>query len=197
MKPEVTEYIRLNPKWENELVALRTVLLSLNLKEDIKWGIPAYIHQNKNIIGLSAFKNYCGLWFHHGSFLKDEESILVNAQKDKTRGMRQMRFTNLADIHIDVVKMYVIEAMLNSEAGKEIKPQKNTKPIIIPKELENELHKNEKLKYHFNDFSKSKQREFCEYTSSAKREETKLKRLQKIIPIILNGVGLNDKYRNC
>lgn len=99
MNSKVTDYISSNPKWQKELEILRAILLALQLDEDIKWGIPAYIYKKKNILGLSAFKNYCGIWFHHGCFLKDEANALINAQKDKTKGMRQMRFT--AELEID------------------------------------------------------------------------------------------------
>lgn len=197
MNSKILEYIARNSKWEKELSLIRSILLELPLEEDLKWGIPAYIYKKKNILGLAAFKNYCGIWFHHGVFLKDESNLLVNAQKDKTKGMRQMRFNTLEEIDVDLVKMYVLEAISNSEAGKEIKPQKNTKPILIPEELELLFSKNEKLKYLFNEFSISKQREFCEYILSAKRMETKEKRLQKIILMILEKKGLYDKYKNC
>ena len=197
MNIKVDDYIELQPKWKKELNVLRKVLLDLPLQEEIKWGIPAYIYNKKNILGLSAFKNYCGIWFHHGVFLKDEANILINAQKDKTKGMRQMRFTSFEEIDVAIVKMYVLEAIDNSIAGREIKPQKNTKPIVIPVELQNEFSKNERLKYTFKELTKSKQREFCDFILSAKREGTKNKRLEKIIPMIIDGVGLNDKYRNC
>ncbi|WP_288956358.1 DUF1801 domain-containing protein [uncultured Polaribacter sp.] len=197
MNPKVTDYISSNIKWQKELEIIRNVLLELPLEEDIKWGIPAYIYKKKNIMGLSAFKNYCGLWFHHGCFLKDEANILINAQKNKTKGMRQMRFISVDEIDTDIVKQYVLEAMANSEAGLEVKPKKNTNPVVIPEELNIQFSKNEKLKYKFNEFTLSKQREFCEYILSAKREATKQSRIEKIIPMILNKIGLNDKYRNC
>ena len=111
--------------------------------------------------------------------------------------MRQMRFNSEDDIDINVLKQYVLEAMSNSEAGLEVKPKRNLKPIVIPEELKTEFSKNEKLEYRFNEFTISKKREFCEYIALAKREGTKLKRIEKIIPMILDKVGLNDKYRNC
>ncbi|MCG1036572.1 YdeI/OmpD-associated family protein [Polaribacter sargassicola] len=197
MNAKVSEYINLNKKWSEELKTLRSVMLQLPLEEDIKWGIPAYVYKGKNILGLSAFKNYCGIWFHQGVFLKDKSNILINAQKDKTKGLRQMRFGCLDEINVDLVKSYVLEAIENSELGKEIKPQKNTKPIILPLELKEEFSKNTKLKILFDEFTLSKQREFCNFILEAKRETTKQKRLQKIIPMILNNIGLNDKYRNC
>jgi uncharacterized protein YdeI (YjbR/CyaY-like superfamily) len=196
MNSKVTDYIYSHKKWQQELEVLRKVLLELPFEEDIKWGIPAYIYKKKNILGLSAFKNYCGIWFHHGVFLKDKANILINAQKDKTKGLSQMRFTSFMEIDVELVKLYVLEAIDNSEAGKEIKPKRNTKPVIIPEELENRFNISEKLKSIFNDLSISKQREFCEYISSAKRQGTKEKRIEKIIPMILSQIGLNDKYRN-
>lgn len=197
MDTRIDDYIASQDKWQKELEAIRSVLLELPLKEDIKWGIPAYIYKNKNIMGVSAFKNYCGLWFHQGVFLKDDANILINAQKDKTRGLRQMRFHSFDEIDLDLIKQYTLEAIENCEDGKEIKPHRNTKPVIIPPELQQELSNNEKLNICFNEFSLSKKREYCEYISSAKREATKTTRLQKIIPLILKKKGLHDKYKNC
>lgn len=196
MNNKVDHYIQKQEKWKEELKAIRSVLLSLNLEEDIKWGIPAYVFKGKNIIGMSAFKNYCGLWFHHGVFLKDEENLLINAQKDKTKGLRQMRFYSLAEIDLEVIKKYVLEAIENCKKGKEIKPKKNTKPLKIPKELTDEFSKNKKLDNAFQTFTLSKKREFCEFISSAKRDATKLARIEKIIPLILSGKSLYHKYKN-
>lgn len=197
MNPKVDDYIFSQTKWQKELELIRKVLLELPLEEDIKWGIPAYIYKKKNIMGMSAFKNYCGIWFHQGVFLKDEGKLLINAQKDKTKGLRQMRFTSMDEIDTTILKQYVLEAIDNAEAGKEIKPKRNISPIEIPQELANEFSKSERLEFAFNEFSMSKQREFCEYIASAKREATKTSRLEKIIPMILDGIGLNDKYRKC
>ena len=197
MNRKVDEYIASQKEWKKELIALRKILSELPLQEEIKWGIPAYIYKNKNILGMSAFKNYCGLWFHHGVFLKDELQLLINAQKDKTKDLRQMRFNSIEEMDLDIIKQYVIEAIENAEAGREIKPKRNTKTIIIPEELQKELSSNNELKNCFNDFTLSKQREFCEYISSAKRGATKQSRLEKVIPLILNKKGLYDKYKNC
>lgn len=196
MNTKVDTYISLHEKWKEELIKLRKILLGLGLEEGIKWGIPAYIHKNKNILGLAAFKNYCGIWFHHGVFLNDDAKILVNAQKDKTRGLRQMRFSSFNEINPELVKQYVLEAIENSEAGKEIKPKRNVKPIVIPKELLQAFSKNKKLDNNFFKLSKSKQREFSEYILAAKKQATKNKRLVKILSLIEREEGLYDRYRN-
>lgn len=197
MNDKVTTYIQEKTKWTQELTLLRSVLLELPFEESIKWGAPVYVYKGKNIVGLSAFKNHFGLWFFQGVFLADEVKVLENAQEGKTQAMRQWRFYKIEDIQSELVKQYALEAIKNSEEGKELKPKRNTKPIQIPKELQIELDKNERLKEAFNTFSLSKQREYTTYISEAKRKVTKLKRLEKIIPMILNGTGLHDKYKNC
>lgn len=197
MNLEVTKYIIDKNKWTQELNLLRSVLIELPFEETIKWGAPVYVYKGKNIVGLLAFKNYCGLWFFQGHFLKDDEKVLVNAQEGKTKAMRQWRFKTLNEIDVSLIKKYVLEAIQNSEEGKELKPERNTKPLVIPPELQLVLDNDDKLKVNFNEFTLSKQREFTYYIIEAKRETTKLKRLKKITPMILNGVGLHDKYKNC
>ncbi|CAL2084537.1 conserved hypothetical protein [Tenacibaculum sp. 190524A05c] len=195
MNDKVTTYIVNQEKWAQELQLLRSFLLELDLVEDIKWGMPAYIYKNKNIIGISAFKNYFGMWFHQGVFLKDEKKLLINAQEGKTKAMRQWRFNSIDELDKKTLQEYVLEAMKNVELGKEIKPQRNKKPLIIPPHLLAVLDNNNQLKEKFESLSLTKKREFTEYISEAKREATKESRLQKIIPMIQSGIGLNDKYR--
>ncbi|SEB49663.1 Uncharacterized conserved protein YdeI, YjbR/CyaY-like superfamily, DUF1801 family [Tenacibaculum sp. MAR_2009_124] len=195
MDARITDYINKNMNWTQELNLLRSVLLELGLKEDVKWGIPAYIHKEKNIMGMSAFKGYIGIWFHQGVFLKDDHKVLINAQEGKTKAMRQWRFNNITEIDVDLVKEYVLEAMKNSEEGKVMKAQRNTKPLLVPEELEKLFIENAEVKIKFEAFTLSKKREFTDYISEAKRENTKLKRIEKIIPLIVAGIGLHDKYR--
>ncbi|EAQ41509.1 YdeI family protein [Polaribacter sp. MED152] len=195
MNKEITEYITKQDFWKEELVLLRSILNELPLVEDIKWGIPAYIFNGKNILGMSAFKNYVGLWFHQGVFLKDKANLLINAQENKTKALRQMRFSSIAEIDKELVKIYVLEAIENCKAGKEIKPTRNTKPVALPSELKLVLNSNKALKVAFYKLTLSKQREYAEYISTAKRENTKNSRIEKIIPLIKAGKGLNDKYK--
>ena len=195
MNTKVTEYINDKKIWTQELNLLRSVLLELSLEETIKWGAPVYVYKGKNIVGLSAFKDYCGLWFFQGSFLKDDENVLINAQEGKTQAMRQWRFPKLESIQPDLVKKYVLEAIKNSQEGKELRPQKNIKPLIIPHELQLVLDEDKRLKEAFEQYSLSKKREFTDYVSEAKREATKQKRIEKITLMIIKGVGLYDKYK--
>jgi uncharacterized protein YdeI (YjbR/CyaY-like superfamily) len=192
----VEEYLEINSHFANELQVLRNVILKTNLDESIKWNAPVYALNGKNVLGLAAFKNHFGIWFFNGVFLKDEQNLLVNAH-EKTKALRQMRFESLADINKNAVQAYVKEAIENQKLGKEIKPQRKAKTISIPEELENELKTNSDLSASFKALSPSKQGEYCDHIASAKRDATKLSRLDKIKPMILKGSGLHDKYKNC
>ncbi|MEQ8926979.1 MAG: DUF1801 domain-containing protein [Fulvivirga sp.] len=187
------EYINLNKEYKEELTLLRGILLSCGLKETIKWGMPVYTIGGKNIVGMSSFKSYFGLWFFQGALLKDSHNVLVNAQEGKTKAMRQWRFTNSTEVDEDLVKSYVMEAIKNQKAGREIKPERM--PLIIPDLLVDALNSDESLKKAFEKLTLSKQREFATYIKDAKQEQTKLARLKKIKPYILSGTGLNDKYK--
>jgi uncharacterized protein YdeI (YjbR/CyaY-like superfamily) len=187
------EYFSTVSEYLDILKKLRSILISTELEEKMKWGIPTYCLENKNIAGIGAFKSYAGLWFFNGSFLKDPNGVLINAQEGKTKGMRQWRFESADDIDEKMVKAYIEEAIQNQRDGKEVKPEK--KPLIIPDELKEALASDSQLSEKFESLSLSCKREYAEYISEAKRAETKQKRLEKIIPMIIEKVGLNDKYK--
>lgn len=126
--------------WRDELIALRKVLLAAGLAEEIKWGMPCYTFDGKNIVGIGAFKSYFGLWFHQGALLKDEKKVLINAQEGKTRALRQWRMASAKDIRPAVIKAYVKEAIAVQKAGKEIKPARG-KAVVLPPELKSALAK--------------------------------------------------------
>jgi len=197
MHPKVDEYIAKKSEWKAELELLRSAFKDLPLEETIKWGAPTYVYKGKNVVGLAAFKNYCGLWFFQGALINDKYNVFINAQEGKTKAMLQWRFNSIDEIDIKKIKEYTLEAINNVEEGKEIKPKKNTKPVVIPSELEIEFSKDTSLENNFKNLSLSCQREYAEYITEAKRETTRLRRLEKIIPMIKEQKGLNDKYKNC
>ncbi|MEW4925223.1 DUF1801 domain-containing protein [Algibacter sp. 2305UL17-15] len=194
----VEEYIEESAHYSNALNLLRSIILSTELEETVKWSCPVYALNGKNVLSLGAFKNHFGIWFFNGVFLKDEQNLLRNAQDGKTKAMRQMRFENIEDIDKNVVLAYVKEAIENQKLGKEIKPVKTTKKdIVIPAELKTVLDSDTDLNNSFKNLTPSKRREYCDYIASAKRDATKQTRLEKIKPMILENIGLNDKYKNC
>lgn len=194
---KVQEYIEKHPKWETQLTELRELLLSTGMEETIKWGAPTYMINGRNVVGLGAFKNYYGLWFFQGALLKENTALLVNAQEDKTKAMRQMRFEEEDTLNCEVVRKYVLEAMQNQQEGKEIKLERVEKELVIPAELEAAFGTDAALQESFNKLSPGKQREYALHISEAKREATRQQRLEKIIPMIKDGKGLYDKYKNC
>ena len=190
----VDEFFAAQDQWQKELLRLREILLATGLHEELKWSIPNYLHGKKLVVGISGFKDYFGLWFHQGALLADKQGVLINAQEGKTKALRQWRMARMKDIKSRTIQAYVKESVALLEKGVEIKPDRN-KPLVIPRELVAALKKNKLAHAKFDKLNKTRTREFAEYISDAKRPETKLKRLEKILPMILDGVGLNDKYR--
>lgn len=180
--------------WQKEMLLLRSILQKTGLTETIKWGIPVYTFNNENISGLAAFKSYAGLWFYQGALLKDEKKLLINANEENTKALRQMRFSSASDINTDLIEQYIYESVENFKAGIKIRPEQN-KPLTIPDILSQKIKQNQALDKAWNSLSLSCKREYCQYIAEAKKSETQIKRIEKIIPIILEGKGLNDKYR--
>lgn len=190
----VTEYLTNNTVWEVKLLQLRAIMLDLPVKETIKWGIPNYTYNGKNVIGFAAFKHYCSIWFYQGVFLQDKAHKLINAQEGTTKALRQWRFAQEEAIPLELVKAYALEAIENQKLNKRIKPTK-TNAIIIPKILAISFNETTGLEKAFKVFSIAKQHEFCKYIQEAKMQTTRIKRLNKAIPLILRGEGLNDQYK--
>ena len=180
-------------QWENELEQLHAIICKTPLVETTKWGGPVYTYNNKNVVGIGGFKSYFGIWFFNGVFLKDEKKLLINANEENTKSLRQMRFNSVKEIDEKLILDYIKEAIEIEEKGLVIPKEK--KETIIPELLQNELDRNSELNDKFNTFSPYKQREFIEYIITAKQEKTQISRLQKVILMILEGRGLNDKYR--
>lgn len=190
-----SEYVASQDKWKEEIILLRELCLQTELEETIKWGIPTYTYRNNNIVGIASFKNHCALWFHQGVFLKDPKKILINANKEQTKGLRQLRFKDKSEINPEIILEYLKESIQNEKEGKRIRPQK-TAILTLPEELSNFFKENPRIKDQFNQLTAYKQKEYAEFIGSAKKQPTRIKRLEKSIPLIQKGLGLNDKYRD-
>ena len=190
----VDEFILNAVTGQDILMILRDLLNNTELVETIKWGAPAYTINGKNVVGLGSFKSYTGLWFFQGALLKDRKNVLVSATDGQTRALRQWRFQSAEEIDPDLVLKYVQEAIENQKQNKAVKADRD-KPIVIPDELNQAFRDNPNLKASFQAFTRGKKREFADYISEAKQEKTRQARLQKIIPLIQQNIGLNDKYR--
>ena len=180
-------------QWPEELDFLKSIINKTGLTETIKWGASTYTYNGKNVLGISGFKGYFTIWFYKGVFMKDEAKVLINAQEGTTKSLRQWRFTSKEEIHEKLLLQYINEAIGVEKAGLQVKPEKREFPI--PPLLQKELDASPQLAAAFAKFTPYKQKEFNEYAGTAKREETILSRIEKIKPMILEGRGLNDKYR--
>lgn len=195
MKPtSVNEYISKYPEHRDRLEEIRTSILHEHIEESIKWGSPVYGYGKSNLIGIGVFKNYLSVWFFQGALLSDNQHKLINAQEGKTAALRQLRINHDELIDVELIKSYVSETIMHHHQGKTVQIPKKANPQL-PNELKNALSSSKELNTAFNRFTESNQRMFAEYIHEAKQSATKERRLEKIIPMILNGIGLNDKYK--
>lgn len=192
-------YIASKPQWEKGLNTLRALLLEYPFEECIKWNAPVYMAHGRNLLGLAAFKNHFGLWFFEGASLDDPAGVLTNAQQGKTKNMRQWKFYDPADPDRDLIRTYLEEALKKAEitpAPARTKKTANRATDPFPSALlSHVLREHPELDKAYKSFPTYKQREFREYLEDAKREDTRHRRLQKVIILISKGEGLHDKYR--
>lgn len=176
------------------IALLRELALSTALEETLKWGAPVYTIGGKNVLGIMSFKNHFGLWFFNGVYLSDPKGVLENAQEGKTKAMRHWKFRSMEEIEPALVLKYMQEAIENQKKGLLTKPERK-KSIKIPLILKTALEQNPDLKECFMGLSPYKQNEYCEYIDTAKQEKTRISRMEKILPLINQGIGINDIYR--
>jgi len=193
MARTVKEYIERSGR-KQALMRLRKILLSTELEECVKWGAPCYAIGGRNVVGMGAFKSYFGLWFHQGALLADKKRVLVNAQKGKTKALRQWRMQSAKDIDAAAIKTYVEEAIKLAKEGRAV-PVVRKGTISAPPELKAALARNKAVGASFKKLRPGLQKEYAAYIAEAKRDETKARRIEKILPMIKAGQGLNDKYR--
>lgn len=193
-REKIETYYAKDQKFKEGIALLREIALKTELEETLKWGAPIYTIENKNVLGILAFKSHFGIWFYNGVFLLDPKKVLSNAQEGKTKAMRHWKFTAVEEIEEKVVLAYMNEAITNQKKGIALLPEKKKK-TAIPVLLQHALENNPEAMDTFKALSPYKQGEYSEYVASAKQEKTKLSRLAKILPMISEGKGLHDKYR--
>ncbi|MBK9270539.1 MAG: YdeI/OmpD-associated family protein [Saprospiraceae bacterium] len=181
-------------KWKKEESLMAAILEKTGLEKTIKWGAPVYTYHTKNVVSYSGFKNFFSIWFYNGVFLKDPYMVLVNAQEGKTKSQRQWRFGSISEMDQSKIMEYILEAIEIERKGLKIKPEK-FKALPVPDLVSDAFSKDHTLKEAFQKLSPGKQKEYILHIEEAKQEATKLKRLDKIIPMIKNGFGLNDRYK--
>jgi len=192
MNPKVDFYFNKTTKWQEEYEKLRMIILDCQLTEELKWGCPCYTFDEKNIVLIHGFKEYCALLFFKGVLLNDENGILIQ-QTENVQAARQIRFTNLLEIvELEpVLKAYIYEAIEVEKAGLNVELKKVTE-FPISEEFQNKLKQIPALKTAFNALTPGRQRAYLLYFSAPKQSKTREARVEKYMLKILNGKGLDD-----
>lgn len=192
LNPKVDFYFIKAKKWQEELEKLRTIALDCDLSEELKWGVPCYTFQKSNIVLIHAFKDYCAFLFFKGALLKDPKKVMIQ-QTEHVQAARQTRFSSVKDIVKlePTLKAYIYEAVEVEKAGLKVDFKKTTE-FSVPEEFQTRLKKLPALKTAFYALTPGRQRGYLLYFSSAKQSKTREARIEKYIPQILIGKGLDD-----
>jgi uncharacterized protein YdeI (YjbR/CyaY-like superfamily) len=192
MNPKTDFFFDQPEKWQKEFEKLRAIILDTGLDEELKWGCPCYTYHNRNIVLIHGFKEYCAILFFKGALLNDTCKILIQ-QSENVQAARQIRFTNQEEISKleKEIKLYVYEALEVEKSGVQV-PMKKTKDFEVAKEFQHKLNTDTVLKEAFKALTPGRQRAYLLYFSSAKQPKTRESRIEKCIPQILTGKGLND-----
>jgi uncharacterized protein YdeI (YjbR/CyaY-like superfamily) len=191
--PAVDKVLGKARKWREEFEALRRIVLDCGLTEDLKWGQPCYSLEGSNVVLIHGFKEYCALLFMKGALLKDPKGILIQ-QTENVQAARQARFTSVREIigMEAILKAYTREAIEVEKAGLEV-TYKKTSEFKVPEEFQRKLKESPVLKKAFAALTPGRQRGYLLYFAAAKQSKTRESRIEKCVPQIFDGKGLNDE----
>jgi len=191
--PKVDWLFNKDSQWQQEYAALRSVILECGLNEELKWGQPCYTYQSKNVVLIHGFKEYCALLFFKGALLHDGNGLLIQ-QTENVQATRQLRFTDVKDIVAlrNTIKSYIFQAIEVEKAGLKV-VLKKTADYPIPEEFQTRLDEMPPLRTAFEALTPGRQRAYLHYFSQAKQAKTRVSRVEKYIPHILQGKGLADQ----
>lgn len=192
MNPKVDAFINGAKKWQAEYIKMREIALSCELEEDLKWMHPCYSLNGKNVVLFHGFKDYCAYLFMKGALLEDPAGILV-IQTENVQSARQIRFTDVDQISElePVLKAYIQQAIEIEKAGLKVE-LKPTTEFKMADEFKQKLEADPALQAAFKGLTPGRQRAYLLHFSSPKQSSTRSARVEKYIPQILAGKGLND-----
>jgi len=192
MQSKVDAFLSKAKKWQDEFTQLRAIVLDCGLDEDFKWGQPCYTLDGQNVVLIHGFKEYCALLFFKGALMKDPKNILIQ-QTENVQAARQIRFTSAEQIaKLDkVLKTYVRNAIELEKSGAKVEFKKTTE-FSWPEEFERKVDDMPALRTAFEALTPGRQRAYLLHFSSAKQAKTRESRIEKCVPQILSGKGLDD-----
>lgn len=192
MNEKVNWFFEMDTPWQEEYNSLRRIILTCGLTEELKWGVPCYTYQNRNVVLIHGFKEYCALLFHKGALLANGDGLLIQ-QTENVQSARQMRFTNLKEIINGeaAIQATIVEAIEVEKAGLKV-PLKKTKEFHVPEEFQVALDGSPELKTAFEALTPGRQRGYLLHFSQPKQSNTRKARIEKSIPKIFAGKGWNE-----
>jgi uncharacterized protein YdeI (YjbR/CyaY-like superfamily) len=192
MNPKVDFYFKKAGKWQDAILKMRTIALDSGLTEELKWGCPCYTLNGANVFLIHTFKAYCAYLFMKGALMKDAKKLLIQ-QTANVQSARQIRFTDLREV-LDLettLKAYIKEAIKIESAGLKVVLKKTT-DYAVPPEFAARLKSQPQLKKAFESLTPGRQRAYLFFIGSAKQSATREARVEKCVPAILAGKGLDD-----
>ena len=192
MNLKVDAYVNKAKKWKEEIEQLRSIVLECPVTEELKWGNPCYTYDDTNVVLIHVFKEYAALLFFKGALMKDAKGLLIQ-QTENTQATRQLRFTSVSEINRlkAAIKAYIKEAIAVEKAGLKVEFKK-TAEFNLPEEFQIKLDGMPALKKAFEALTPGRQKAYLLYFSAAKQSKTRESRVEKAIPQILDGKGLDD-----
>ncbi len=191
MNDKVDAYISRSEKWPDEMAALRSVLLDRGLTEEIKWGKPCYSHDGTNLAIMQEMKAFLALMFFKGALMDDPDEVL-ESQGPNSRSAKRMCFTSVDDVvrSTGTLEAYISEAIRVEAEGLEVGPAPEPEWV---EELQERLDHDPALRTAFEDLTPGRRREYNLYFSDAKQAKTRISRIEKYVPKILDGKGFRDR----
>ncbi|MCV9387598.1 YdeI/OmpD-associated family protein [Reichenbachiella ulvae] len=198
--PKVDFFFDKETQWQDAYIELRRIVLDCqptdsteDWREELKWGHPCYTFKGKNVVLIHGFKEYCALLFHKGVLLNDPEGILVQ-QTENVQAARQIRFSSLDDVMEleSVLKSYIKNAIEIEDKGLQVELKKKSE-YKMPEEFEQVLNEDAELKAAFEALTPGRQRAYLLHFSQPKQSKTRVSRIEKCIPAMMEGKGLNDR----
>jgi uncharacterized protein YdeI (YjbR/CyaY-like superfamily) len=192
MNPLVSKVHGKEKRWSAEFAALRQLCLASGLNEELKWGQACYDLDGRNVVLIHGFKDYCALLFMKGALLKDPKGILIQQTKN-VQAARQIRFASLADINQQkaAVKAYLRESIAVEKSGVKVE-MKSAAQFDVPEEFLKPLDDDPKLAEAFHALTPGRQKGYLLHFAGAKQSATRAARVEKHVPRILKGLGLDD-----
>ena len=195
---QINQYIAEQPEWQRKLlVRLRQLIHSTDeqVEETWKWNSPHFDHEGI-MIGLQAFKEHIAVWFHKGSLVKDPKKLFEALPKGEEKGMRSYKLHEGDKLNeaafVDLVKQAVA---LNVKGTKLTDAKPARKALVVPEDLEQVLHKDPTAWANWEAFNYSCKKEYIEWITDAKQDETRKRRIAQALEKIREGETKEEKHQ--